>query len=719
MALLFLTICILISHYKLRAPGTQLQFRELLLTIAGRTILTLLLLIVTIKTYGQQEETEVFHDSVLLTEVTITGNLPLNNNHVVSFYRSSNFSTIDDVLARMGGISMIKRGAYALEPQLGGFSAGQLNVTVDGMKIFGACTDKMDPITSYIEPLNLKSVKIREGTRSCESGCNVGGAIDLSLEEPETEQQSSKVASLASGYESVSNGRNIQFSSAASMPQRALILSSVYRKYGTYVDGNGKTIPFSGLEKLNVHAGIKQIINKTSSIKTDLLFDQGKNIGYPALPMDVKIARAIITGIEYEHIGNSRLKARIYYNDILHIMDDSKRDSVYYLKNTTGAITDTVLMRMDMPGRSTTFGLNSKYSLPIGNKNRFQVNFDNYTNLAYAEMTMYMHFKDAPPESPMYMQTWPSMLRNVTGLFLQGTRSLNENTTISLNTRLDYTLDKQRNNLAREEFSVLGYQLSKKISNLIKGVNGILSYENSSGLSAELTSGYSERIPTITERYGYYLYNAYDGYDYIGNPNLETEKSFFVGLKAGHSSEHLNVSLSQNFSFMKDYILGETDSTLRQLNFYARGIRRFRNYPQAFLYSAGLQALYKPLEKLALFTSVKYTYGLLQRGTPLPLIPPLSMVVATVYQSGHLMLQSEVLAAIAQTRVNQRYGEQKSDGYLVFNIRGAYKFKVRGTTLETALGLSNLFNKVYYDHLDWSRINRPGRSLEVYLKFTV
>ena len=44
---------------------------------------------------------------------------------------------------------MVKRGSYAWEPLINGMATERTVITIDGMRIFGACTDKMDPITSY------------------------------------------------------------------------------------------------------------------------------------------------------------------------------------------------------------------------------------------------------------------------------------------------------------------------------------------------------------------------------------------------------------------------------------------------------------------------------------------------------------------------------------------------------------------------------------------
>ena len=65
---------------------------------------------------------------------------------------------------------LIKRGAYAWEPVLNDMSSERLSVTIDGMRIFGACTDKMDPVTSYVDVSNLKEVHVSGGQQGAEQG---------------------------------------------------------------------------------------------------------------------------------------------------------------------------------------------------------------------------------------------------------------------------------------------------------------------------------------------------------------------------------------------------------------------------------------------------------------------------------------------------------------------------------------------------------------------
>lgn len=663
--------------------------------------------------------TDMERDTFELAEVKVSANLPLDDKNVVDFYRTNQFSTIDNINAHLEGMSLIKRGGYALEPQLNGFSGGQLNLTIDGMRMFGACTDKMDPITSYIEPTNLKDISINQGTNGSHNGCNIGGSVDMTLQEPCMHGSRPFYSSLGFGHESISRSRNILFSAGYNKNKWAWGIDGVYRKNENYKDGNGKVIQFSQFEKSNIHSVLKYSPDKISSFKADILYDIARNVGYPALPMDVRLARAILVAAEYQRNGKTQLKAKAYFNTIYHVMDDSKRDSLYLLKNNSGNKSDSVYMRMDMPGRSTTLGSYILVTIPLNYYNRLVLKADNYTNHSIAEMTMHMRYAGFPPEIPMYMQTWPEMLRNVTGLFVQNTTFVSEKLSVVINGRIDYNIDVLQSKYGQQQFSVFNYSLGKSQGRFIKSLNTSLQYRFTKSASAVATAGYSERMPTIGERVGFYLYNAYDGYDYIGNPYIKPEKSNFFSIAFLLTKPKLKINFNQSFSVVNNYIMGVTTTVVPVLNFYAKGTRIYSNIPSAKLYSTNFQIMYNPVSSLSVFLNSKFTLGEISSGIPMPLIPPLKNIGAIQYQKDRISLMAECESAASQNRINREYGEHKTPAYTVFNLKSGYSFPLYTTTIDVSLGVSNLFNKAYYEHLDWGRINRPGRSLELLIKLTL
>lgn len=684
-------------------------------------LITILVFLAVFNIHAQDEKVALsgIADSVMLDEVVISETVPINNKQVENFYKTNTAATIDYVLARLDGVSMIRRGAYAMEPSMNGFSGGQLNVTIDGMKMFGACTDKMDPITSYIEPSNLKSIKVHHGSSGCQCGSNIGGSVDMCLNEPiKTDINPFKI-STSLGYESVSNGKIALLSADYIKNKWQWGLNGSYRKSDSYTDGYGDVVPYTQYEKTNFHTVLKFLPDSLNTFKADFLYDLGLDIGYAALPMDVSRARAYLAAVEYKHHNRIDIESKIYYNSVLHIMDDSQRDSLYYVTNYNTGEQEAVYMRMDMPGYSSTLGAFAQAGIKLNSKNRLTVKVDNYTNHSLAEMTMYMHYPGEPPEAPMYLQTWPDMIRSVTGIYLQNSTYFSSRFTLNVEGRLDYCADMLQSSLAKEQFSVFNYELADKKFQLTKSLNSSLLYSISKPVTLNLDAGYSERLPTITEWYGFYLYNAHDGYDYIGNPGLSPEKSFYGNFGFQYTQPAVKVNLSQSVNLVRDYILGVTDTVIPPMNFYTNGTKVFQNLPGATLLNTSLQVQLVPLHGLSVFLLTKYTWGEISTGEPVPMIPPLNNVLSVSYQFGNWGVQAENETALAQDRININYGEIASEPYTLFNIKGSYHLTVlKPVMVDISLAVTNLFNAKYYTHLDWGQIYRPGRSVDIFIRFS-
>src|SRR5690606_25553910 len=93
---------------------------------------------------AQDTQQEAQRDTTTLDEVTVTA---VAKRKIETELKMA--VSVDEFLASSDHISFVKRGAYAWEPLLNNMSMERSTITIDGMHVFGACTDKMDPITSY------------------------------------------------------------------------------------------------------------------------------------------------------------------------------------------------------------------------------------------------------------------------------------------------------------------------------------------------------------------------------------------------------------------------------------------------------------------------------------------------------------------------------------------------------------------------------------------
>src|SRR5690606_21448157 len=146
--------------------------------------------------------------------------------------------SVDEFLASSDQISFIKRGAYAWEPLLNNMGTERSTVTIDGMHVFGACTDKMDPITSYVESNNLSTIDIKSGQEGGMHGSTVAGSIDLKRKSTPFGLEKKWNGAYQTGFEfnneQFFNLGNLSFSSNKFVADASIS----YRTAENYADGN-------------------------------------------------------------------------------------------------------------------------------------------------------------------------------------------------------------------------------------------------------------------------------------------------------------------------------------------------------------------------------------------------------------------------------------------------------------------------------------------------
>src|SRR5690606_9556413 len=204
-------------------------------------------------------------------------------------------------------------------------------------------------ITTYVDVSNLEKVSVNSGQHGSENGHSSGGGIDLKLPAPEF-QDSGLKTSIDLGYESNSNYKVMGLDMEYYNKNFYVNADGVFRKSDNYKSGGNKEVLYSQFEKYNIALQSGYKINSNQSLNAHVIYDKATDVGYPALPMDVSLAEALITSLTHHYENEStfikHLETKLYFNTITHVMDDSKRP--------------VVPIRMDMPGWSDTYGFYSK-----------------------------------------------------------------------------------------------------------------------------------------------------------------------------------------------------------------------------------------------------------------------------------------------------------------------------------------------------------------------
>ena len=331
-----------------------------------------------------------------------------------------------------------------------------------------------------------------------------------------------------------------------------------------------------------------------------------KDVGFPAPPMDLWLSRALITSAAYKQLfGDGLVKVwdtKLYFNAIEHYMDDTDRPEN--------------LVHMDMPGWSTTYGLVSNINLKQDSYSS-EIHLNVYDNLSIAEMRMYPQNRS---ERTMFAYSWPWVTTRFAGVSMNNSWDISEKSQVSFGGSLGLNYNRSRYiefnwifhpGTPQEKTRILpalhaSYQLDMNQLNFSAGV------------------GYGHRAPSVSEGYGYYIYNSFDRYDYIGNPDLKNEISFETNASAGFKNDKISIQAKLNYFYIKNYIIGRILSLGSPMNYQSVGVKGYTSLPHAKLFNMALNASYNILQDLHWNRVLMYARATDDKSGNLPFIRPLS-----------------------------------------------------------------------------------------------
>jgi len=610
-------------------------------------------------------------------------------------------ASIDEHLGELRNVNLVRRGSYAWEPVVNNMQTERLSTTIDGMKIFYACTDKMDPVTSYVESGNLQSINLNSGLDgNPQATGNIGGSLDLRLRKAGFDNDPYHV-SLSVGHEW--NGHiQVYGADAALSGHRAYAnIGAFYRHADNYKVGGGDVLQFSQFQKVNVFTNTGLRLTEKDLVEATFIFDRADDVGYPALNMDVAKAVGLITSLSYKHLfAKASWETKAYYNHITHEMDDTKRPDVE--------------IHMDMPGRSWTAGVYSLLMTSYG-QHDVTLNYDLYYNRLFADMTMY-----PGGAAPMYMVTWPDVGTLNTGVALTDNVRIADNHSLRLSAKLSWQQQRLNNeegyHALRVFFPGMGdayHQTTGRIA-----ANYQLSIVN---CQFNIGAGWGSRAPTVTEAYGYYLNNTFDQYDYIGNPSLKNESAVEVNgaAKISFPDSQFSISLDANAFFFGNYIIGQFETRLSPMTVGAEGVKVYGNISHATIANASLTTEWQLTEQLRWNGKVSYSTGRDADGDVLPLISPVSWQTELQYNYRRLQLQAVVKGNARQNSYGAKYGESAAKAWTICNLGLVYDVRISSLQLLARAGVENLFDRHYATYADWNHIPQKGRNIYLNLTFTL
>ena len=608
-------------------------------------------------------------------------------------------ASIDEHLSELQNVSLVRRGSYAWEPVVNNMQTERLSTTIDGMKIFYACTDKMDPVTSYVESGNLQSISLNSGLDgNPQATGNIGGSLDLKLRKAGFDSTPFR-ASASAGHEW--NGHVQVYGADAALSSHTTYLNTgaFFRHADNYKVGGGDELQFSQFQKVNVFTNAGLRLAEKDMLEATFIFDRATDVGYPALNMDVAKAEGLITSVSYKHLfPQASWETKAYYNHITHVMDDTTRPDVE--------------IHMDMPGDSWTAGV---YSLLTTSHKQHDLalNYDLYYNRLFADMTMY-----PGGAAPMYMVTWPDVGTLNTGLALTDNVSIGRNQQLRLSAKVAWQQQKLNNEEGYHALRVFFPGMTDAYHQTTGRVaaNYQLSLFNS---QISLGAGWGSRAPTVTEAYGYYLNNTFDQYDYIGNPSLKNESAVELNGAAKFSILNSQFSIDGNVFLFSNYIIGQFETRLSPMTVGAEGVKVYGNISHATIANISLSWDWQITDHFSWNKKVSYSSGRDADGDALPLISPISWQSEWTYQHQRLQVQATIKGNAHQSNYGEKYGETAAKAWTIVSLAASYQFSILHSQFSIRAGVENLLDKHYATYADWNHIPQKGRNIYMNLTFNI
>ncbi len=615
------------------------------------------------------------------------------------------------------GFGITKKGAYASEPVFRAFKYEQLNIQYDGgLKILNACPNRMDPITTHMIPEEIEKIEIIKGPFTVRFGSNFGGIINLVSKNP-TKDQKGFHGSLEGGYES--NGDNLV--TGASMlyvtDKFDVLLNGSYRDFGDYNDGDDTEVPSSFK---TTDYSLKIGINPSEKQRLQLSWRQsfGRDIDHAGLPMDSPYDDSYLAALDYkittisEKINSFTVK--IFYSYVDHLMTNEGRPNFM--------MTDA-----RSPVESWTYGGKMELVFTPSENSRIYTGVDANLIERKGDRTRIVKMMNGnllPSPMTKIDKIWQDASLNDIGLFAEGKFKVADYTTVTTGVRADFIATSIDDPAVDFELLYVG-EINDRTETNISANASIIFRKN--GFQTQLALGRGVRTASMIERYINHFKVGVDPYEYVGNPNLRPEINSQIELSFLKKFMTIEIGATFFHSFLTDYISAIVNSDIPRKFMPTTPpviAKQFINLEKASQTGAEFEFIVNLTDKITWLSAFSYTQGENNDfDEPLAHIRPFMANLGLRYEDENFWLAFNARLVGKQDRISTSFMEQESPGFGTLDYRAGY-VPIEGITVGVAV--LNIFDKTYYEHLNFSysnsntlsgKIYEPGRNFTTDIKY--
>ncbi len=585
-------------------------------------------------------------------------------------------------------IALSRRSGIANDILVRGQRKDNINVTIDGAKVCGACPNRMDPPISHVATNNVDYIEINEGPYNVEDFGVLSADVKIHTIAPSEKIEGELNLGLGSwGYKKAS--LNV---SGGITDTVKFLLSASTESGEQYEDGDGndfvgqiqreidegKALPafqyqdrYKDMEAYNKKTLLAKLfwnITDNQELKLSYTANRSDDILYPSSKMDAIYDDSDIYNIEYiaKNLGgySKKLSMQFYQSEVEHPMSTVYRNV---------SLNDSA-----NPGNPNemTHALSTKIQ---GAKIKNSFDVDNHT------ITVGMDYSVRNWDGGYYKNgslfKVPISIDDVDtenmALFLKDEIKIDK-LVLDFGLRYDDTTITPGNNMNKAQ-----------PKNEYSELNGYIFGTYNADANTKYFAGFgkSSRVPDAKELYWVGMKNTP-----VGTDNLKATINYEFDIGMEKKFDDATFKAKVFYSKLEDYIAYNSVFAANP------AIGQYENV-DATIYGFELSGTYMATANLYFDYGMAYQKGEKdspltgQTGTDLPEIPPFKFNAVANYDWGEsLTLRAEVVAANEWADIDYENGEQKLDAYTVLNLKGTKSF---GKNFELIVGVDNVFDTTY------------------------
>ena len=639
--------------------------------------------------------------------------------------RESPARDVGEALNDLDGVYKVRRGGIANDVLVRGFQQDNINVLIDGARVYSACPDHMDPAAYHADFAEVERVEVSKGPFDVTSEGSLGATIRVVTKAPPLGLRITPSISFGSfGY------YNPSVTASFGNDAFRILAGYSYRVSDPYRDGSGRSfLDYANysMAARNVHAfdvntgWVEMEFMPTENQKLSLAYtrQQGGPTLLPYLMMDTGYDNADRASLKYE-ISNlagavRAIRAQSYFTQVIHFMND------HYRTSAAMAMGDPWMMAGDARSRAIGGHLEADAGrdLTLG----FEGYSRNWNMMGYMDMGM----------PPVWVEpTLPNVSTNELGAFADYHHSFTDRLKLSGGVRFDHDSmasgDRSLDDYLRSYEA--GYQDYLNQIYLYQNTHSTRAKDNYGSGNVRLSfafphsielfagGGTAGRVPDAEERY---INSSYMMTGFLGDPNLPIVRNTETTLGAAfrHGSSYIKPTLF--YSNINNYILVNNQPIQNSgTNWWGPSVRSYTNV-EARIYGGEVSYVFGLLAGFSLTGGSSYARGANapkpQAGvldTNLPEMPPLRASVALRYTRRFGFAEVGGTGVARQNLVDADLKETATAGYGLMNVKLGMSYG----KLSASFVADNLFNHYYYEHLSYYRdpfasgvkIPEPGRN---------